>query len=306
MESFQYRLKRLILFVQPDCMRFLLLWLLMSVTCTGCFRRFVLSEKQLRAWSASQPVKPVYFTIQNDSVSLFCATAGADTLPPLLLIHGAPGAWYGSRAMLTDSALLKHFQVIAVDRPGYNKSKFNGKRKAVTGIETQAVAINEAIRLNHSQRPGIILGNSYGGPIAAKIVIDHPDEFYHLVMLAPSIDPAREKFWWFHPYIRKGPVKWMLPRFMRNATDEKFAHVKELEKILPLWHKIQVPVTVIQGDADRIVDPANLNFARRQLSGGQANFILLHGAGHLIRWQYPGLVSKILLEAAAGVPEKNH
>src|ERR1700755_1565884 len=102
----------------------LLLYVTMAIVFSGCFRRFVMTENQVKEYYKNKPVKPLYFTIQNDSVTLFCATTGAATLPPLLLIHGAPGAWYGNRNLLDDPALQKHFQVISVDRLGYDKSEF--------------------------------------------------------------------------------------------------------------------------------------------------------------------------------------
>jgi len=255
-----------------------------------------MTEKQISDYYKNKPVKPVYFTIQNDSVLLFCATTGADTLPPLLLIHGAPGAWYGSRNLLDDPILQQHFHIIAIDRLGYDKSEFKGSRQAVTSIETQAIAIHEALRLNRSFKTGIVLGSSYGAPIAAKMALMYPGQFHHLVMLAPAIDPDKEKFWWFHPYIRGGPVYWILPRFMRRATDEKFAHVEELKKLLPFWSTLTVPVTVVQGGADDIVDPANFEFAKKQLAGKAAEFIFLPDSRHLIRFQHPEVVRAILLK----------
>jgi pimeloyl-ACP methyl ester carboxylesterase len=269
----------------------------LGVSCTGCFSRFVMTEKELKKYYKDKP-QPTYFTIQNDSVKLFCATAGADTLPPLLLVHGAPGAWYGSRIFLEDSILKQHYHIIAIDRLGYNKSRFKNKRRAVPSITTQAIAIHEALRLNRSFRTGVVLGSSYGGPIAAKISVLYPNDFHHLVMLAPAIDPAKEKFWWFNPWVHHGPLRWIMPRFINHATDEKYAHVAELNKLLPDWKKISMPVTVVQGDADKIVDPANLEFAKQQLQGKQAEFILLHNAGHLIRWQRPDIVRAILLKQA--------
>jgi len=276
---------------------FLSLILIVSFACTGCFRRFVQSNKQLKAYFKDQPVKPTYFTIQNDSVQLFCAVAGAGTLPPLLIVHGAPGAWYGSRNLLTDSIILTHFQVISVDRPGYDKSRFKGRRKAVTSIDIQAVAVHEALRLNRSGKKGIIMGSSYGGPIAAKIAIEHPGEFYHVLLLAAAIDPDHEKFWWFNKYVHHGPLKWLLPHFFKSATDEKYAHVKELQKLLPFWSKLTVPVTALQGEADHIVSPVNLEFARKVLTGKNATFILLPGVDHLIRWQKADLVRELILNA---------
>src|SRR5438876_10307528 len=102
--------------------RFIFL-LFITFYCTGCFNRFAMTEKELRTYYKNKP-QPGYHTIQNDSVRLFCATAGADTLPPLLLIHGAPGAWYGSRNFLADPVLQQHYHMIAIDRLGYNKSRF--------------------------------------------------------------------------------------------------------------------------------------------------------------------------------------
>jgi pimeloyl-ACP methyl ester carboxylesterase len=276
----------------------LILLFFIGFSCTGCFTRFVMTEKELKRYYKDKP-QPTYFTIQNDSVTLFCATSGADTLPPLLLVHGAPGAWYGNRSLLDDSALQKLYHIISVDRPGYNKSRFRNKRRAVPSITTQAIAIHEALRLNRSFKTGVVLGSSYGAAIAAKISVLYPANFHHLVMLAPAIDPQKEKFWWFNPWIHHGPLRWVLPRFVNHASDEKYAHVDELNKLLPDWNRISMPVTVIQGDADKIIDPANLDFAKRQLQGKQAEFILLHGTGHRVRWQRPDIVKAILLKQAA-------
>jgi pimeloyl-ACP methyl ester carboxylesterase len=282
-------------------MRLLCLIIIVLFTCSGCFRRFMQTDKQIRAYYKDKSVKPAYFTVENDSVKLFCAVSGADTLPPLLVVHGAPGAWYGSRNLLADSIITSYFQVITVDRPGYNKSTFRRSRKAVTSIALQASIIYEALRLNHSYKKGVVMGSSYGGPIAAMIAINHPERFYHLLLLAAAIDPNKEKFWWFNKYVHHGPLKWMLPHFFKTATDEKYAHVKELRGMEPLWSQLTVPVTALQGDADRIVDPANLDFAKKVLSGKNAEFILIPGADHLIRWQHAGLVRSLLIRQPVNI-----
>jgi pimeloyl-ACP methyl ester carboxylesterase len=84
------------------------------------------------------------------------------------------------------------------------------------------------------------------------------------------------------------------------ATDEKFAHVEELQKMLRDWSKLSMPVTVVQGGSDDIVDPANFEFAKKQLQGKNAEFIYLPHAGHLIRWQHPAMVRSILLKGQEG------
>lgn len=281
-------------------MRCIAILFIIALTVSGCFSRWVMTEKEINEYYAGRP-KPVFFTIQNDSVKLFCATTGPDTLPALLLIHGAPGAWYGSRSMLDDTILQKKFHIIAVDRLGYDKSRFRNKRRAITSIDMQAVAIQEALRLNKSREKGIVLGSSYGGPIALQLALLRPEKFYHLFMLAPAIDPDKEKFWWFHKYIRRGPVHWFMPRFLKTATDEKFSHIRELRKLQPLWQHLSIPVTVIQGGSDKIVDPSNLDYARKQLEGKDAEFIYVPEAGHMLRFGQSKLIREVLLKAVDSV-----
>jgi len=255
-----------------------------------------MSEKEIRRHYEGKAIKPTYFTIKNDSVELFCATTGNDTLPPLLLIHGAPGAWYSGMGILDDSDLQKKYQIIAVDRPGYHNSKFKGKKRAVTSIETQAIAIHEAMRLNRSHAKGILYGTSYGAPIAAEMALLYPNQFTHLVMVGGAIDPDNEKFWWFHKFARGTVVRLFLPRFINTATDEKFAHVDELKKLLPRWKEINLPVTVLQGSEDEIVPVANFQFAKKEFEGKQAEFILVPGSGHLVRRSHPEVIKRVLLK----------
>ncbi|HEY0679154.1 MAG TPA: alpha/beta hydrolase [Chitinophagaceae bacterium] len=285
-------------------MRLSLFPILISITIlnSGCFTRWVMSEKEIRQHYAQKTSKPVYFTIMNDSVELFCAATGSDTLPPLILIHGAPGGWFSNIGMLDDPELQKQFHIIAVDRPGYRKSKFRDKKYPQTSIELQATAIQEALRLNRSGKKGVLYGNSYGAPIALKIAADHPDEFYHLVLTAGAFDPDNEKFWWFHRFSRGLFVRLSMPRFINTATNEKFAHTNELKKLLPYWSKITIPVTVIQGTEDHIVPVANFEFARRQLTNTKAEFILIEGAGHLVRRSHPDVIRRAILQRVQPEP----
>ncbi|HEX6181778.1 MAG TPA: hypothetical protein VFZ47_11080, partial [Chitinophagaceae bacterium] len=71
-------------------MRLYIVLFVIAVCCNSCFTRWVMTDKEIKQHYANKPVKPVFFTIKNDSVELFCATTGSDTLPPLLIIHGAP------------------------------------------------------------------------------------------------------------------------------------------------------------------------------------------------------------------------
>jgi pimeloyl-ACP methyl ester carboxylesterase len=126
--------------------------------------------------------------------------------------------------------------------------------------------------------------------------LKYPSEFDHLLMVGGAIDPTNEKFWWFHKYARGPIVRLFLPRFINTATDEKFAHIDELNQLLPYWKDINIPITVLQGSNDNIVPIANFDFAKEQLKGKQAEFIMIPGAGHLVRRSHPHLIKEVLMQ----------
>ncbi|OIN61290.1 alpha/beta hydrolase [Arsenicibacter rosenii] len=262
-----------------------------------------MTEREIREHYAGRPLKPTFYTIDTDTSRLFVAATGADTLPPLLLIHGAPGAWYGYIRMLDDTLLSKQYHVISVDRPGYHKSRISGpwrKRRKQYTLGWQANTIAQALRLNHSGKPATVLGRSYGAPVAARLAADYPAQISQLFLVSPAIDPDAEKFYWFSTWGKFPLIQAFLPKFLNIATHEKFTHADELRKLLPSWSQIQAPVTVMQGGRDWIINACNFDFAKCVLDGKPANFIFLPEAGHLITNSHAELVRSLLLTPSAG------
>ncbi|MEZ4902560.1 MAG: alpha/beta hydrolase [Spirosomataceae bacterium] len=276
----------------------------LSLCLCSCFRSWRKSDREIREHYANRSIKPTFYTIQNDSLKLFVATMGADTLPPLLLIHGAPGAWYGYLNMLDDSVLQKSFHIISIDRLGYHYSGLR-KKRVVTSIETHAKAAGLALSLNHSHKKGVVLGRSYGAPIAGQLAILQPQHFDKLMMIAPAIDPEREKFWWFSKPARWWIIRMWLPRQLNVATFEKFAHAKELKKLQKQWIHLKVPATIVQGGQDWIVDPKNMDFARRELFQ-EANFIYIPEASHFITSTHEGLLRELIIQPFQSHPAKGY
>ncbi len=264
---------------------------------TGCFRNHVMTERRVARHYKSKPVKPTFHTIENDSVKLYYASVGADSLPVLLLIHGAPGGWFGYMNMLDDTLLQKHFRIVAVDRLGYGKSRWKNLR-AVTSIQKQAAGLRMALEQISPQAPVILVGRSYGAAIAAQVALDSPEKISHLFMIAPPIDPEKEKIFWFAKAARLRVVQWFLPRSFAVATAEKFSHAAELREMKPHWQNLNVPVTILQGGKDWIADPTNLDFARKYITCKKARFFFLPSAGHYITETHVGIVKRAVMEAA--------
>lgn len=276
-------------------LKFIAIFLTLSTLFVSCFSRWILTEKELKAHYATKISKPLFHIIENDSTKLHYVTFGADTAQPVLFIHGAPGSWDGYINLLDDSLLQHNFHLISVDRPGYGKSQKRPKKK-VYSLEEQARSIILALKSNHSNKKAIIIGRSYGAPVAAKLAAMFPDKIEKIVLLSPAIDPDTEKFWWFSKFGKVFLVRWFLPERMNTATDEKYAHIKELKILKNDWKKIQSEVTVMAGGKDWIVDTTNFSYAKKMLIGKNAKFIFIPESGHLISSSRPDLVKKELFK----------
>ena len=250
----------------------------------------------MRKHYALKDVKPDIKVIKNDTLSLCIASIGADTLPMLLLIHGAPGSLWGYMNLMDDTDLQKYFHIVSVDRVGYGKSRLK-KRRFVTSIETQANALLPVFELNHSDQKVIVLGRSYGAPIAAKLASMVPEKVKELIMVSPVIDPEKEKFYWFSKWGRNSLIQLFLPGDFNTATAEKYSHSDELKKLLPVWESLYIPTTVIQGGNDWIADPSNIDFAKKHIKSKRAQYIFLYNAGHMITYTHATMIKEMLLRS---------
>ncbi len=224
------------------------------------FRR---SDKELTDIFRERNINASIHYYSSHGRTLRYIRSGEDSLPVLLMLHGSPGSvsYYGGR--LADSSIRKTFKVLAVDRPGYGYSGFGNPEPS---IERQAAMIRPLLDSLHlSTRPIIIVAGSYGASVACRLAIDYPALVDGLVLTGPALGPGRESYYWFTPIIEHGAIRWFIPRLFKSANTEKVHHKEELERMLPLWKKIRVPVAYLQGEEDNIVDTSNAGFAREYL-----------------------------------------
>ncbi len=207
--------------------------------------------------------------------------AGNDSLPTLLFLHGSPGSMSYYSRRYTDSVLHGHFRMYAVDRPGYG---YSGLGDPEPSIQKQAEMIRPLLdSLNKAKHPIIIVGSSYGASIASRLAMDYPELVDGLVLTGPAIGPGRETYFGITPFIEHWSVRWFIPRIFRSANTEKVHHKEELEKMLPYWKNIRVPVSYLQGADDDIVDTSNAGFAREHLVNVPSLDIkFLKGRKHLL------------------------
>ena len=248
-----------------------------------------MSDKKVTEYYTQKPPMPLFSYSDTLDRKIYYARTQPTDKPLLLLIHGAPGAWFGYKEFLNDGLLLTKYQIIVPDRAGYNKS---GEKEL--SIAQQAILLKPLISGKKYSKI-VVLGRSYGAAIAARLTMDNPDLVSKLVLIAPACDPAKEKFWWFSKPVNTKFVRFFLPKYANRASDEKFAHRAELKKLLPDWQKIKCSVTILQGGKDWIINPENGSFVDSVLINAPKKFIFLPENGHLITLERYELVREILL-----------
>ncbi len=258
---------------------------------------YIKSDSELTEHYKNATVKPVYRqSAFHDRNQHYAVLSQSDTLPLLVMVHGAPGAWYGYLNLTDDSLLQKHFKIVAVDRLGYGKS---GYGKEELSVELQGAAIKQIIeKENTSGKKVFLLGRSYGAPITAWLAINYPQKFEKLLMVSPVIDPEKEKFYWFSNIGKSSLVQWALPEMLNVATKEKFSHQREMQKMLPKWEKLCTPTYVLVGEDDVVADTANYSFAKKHITNCTAVFMKLPKTGHQITHQQPELIKELLLQTS--------
>lgn len=221
------------------------------------------------------------------------AWTGDPANPPLIFVHGSPGSWNGWVEFLLNESLQKHFQVIAVDRPGYGGS---GAGETEPSLKNQAEDVLEVLKQNTSGRPAILVGHSYGGAVIAQMAMDQPTKVRGLIFVASSVDPELEHTKWYQIPAGWWPLRHLIPTDLRVCNEEILALKPALEAARLRWVQIQARVISIQGSADSLVPPENQDFILQHTPPDQ---LLLRkrviGMNHFVPWEHPELI----LEAIA-------
>ncbi|KAK4487302.1 hypothetical protein RD792_006088, partial [Penstemon davidsonii] len=105
--------------------------------------------------------------------------------PTLVMVHGY-GASQGFFFRNFD-ALAKHFKVIAIDQLGWGgSSRPDFTCKSTQETEDWFIDSFEEWRKAKNLSNFILLGHSFGGYVAAKYALKHPEHIQHLILVGPA------------------------------------------------------------------------------------------------------------------------
>jgi pimeloyl-ACP methyl ester carboxylesterase len=214
--------------------------------------------------------------------------------PLVVFIHGSPGNWRGWADYLIDPELTERAELVAVDRPGFGGS---GAGAVERSLVQQARDISPLLDKVAPGRRVVLVGHSFGGPLAVRLAMDYGSRVTDLVILAGSIDPAMEHTAWYQ-YPADWPViSWILPDALVVTNREIRALKDELVDMLPLWPRVTQRVTVMQGGKDNLVPQENADFAQKMLTRATSvNIVRIPEMNHFLPWTRYAQVKAVILE----------
>ena len=286
-----------------------------------------------RARQAEAAHPPTGRFVEVDGVRLHYVERGEGQ--PLVLFHGnGTMAEDFALARIVERAAA-HYRVIAFDRPGFGYSE--RPRDRVWTPSAQARLFQQAFEQLGIERP-VVVGHSWGTLVALALALDFPRALKSIVLLSGYYFPSLRKEVPFlsipaipvigdilrhtlspllgrlmapaairkafapspvPPSFEDFPVELSLrPSQLRASAEETALMVPAAALLARRYGELRVPVVLLSGTGDRIVDVhAQTERLGREL--GKASLTTVEGAGHMIHHIAPNRVMAAIDQAAA-------
>lgn len=260
--------------------------------------------------------------VDSGGVKIYYVTAGKG--PLVVLLHGFPDFHYTWRDQMPE--LAKHFQTVAIDLRGYNKSD---QPKGVENYAIEKLVGDVAAVLKHFKcDKATIVGHDWGGFIAWTFAMTHPEQTDRLVILnlphpkglmrELAYNPQQQKnsqyarnfqkenaaktvtpemlVWWvkqpedrkkYLEALRRSSMEGMLNYYKANYPKEPY---KDDQKFPP----VKCPVLMFHGLKDTALLPDALNGTWQWLEK-DLTLVTIPEAGHFVHRDAPEKVTKTMV-----------
>jgi len=232
--------------------------------------------------------------------------SGDPTKPAILFVHGSPGDWSAFWQYMVVTELKEKAHLISVDRPGWGDSKCEtkqGERCFLPLLKEQSKYYAQLLKKLDEQNnhQGIILvGWSLGGPMIGQLALDYPEYIKGLIFIASPFDPQLSQPKWYNWLSQS--LAWFVPKRLENSNDEMMPLAKQLTEMKPQWASIDVPIWVIQGSIDDLVNRDNFDYARKFFASKHAKFIEVETSGHFVMYERMSVVIDSIRTALEKLP----
>ena len=233
--------------------------------------------------------------------------AGDPTAPALVLLHGIGSS--GDAFLAQVPAFADRWHLLAPDAPGYGESDDPAAAPGIDGFADAVVGLLDDAGIGRS----VVLGVSWGGVIATRLALRHPDRLRALVLADTSrgsgFDPERAAMMAERAaQYATDPVSFVRDRTPLLVADTTPASVvADIASIMdracrmpgygyaaaslgetdhrPDLGRIHVPTLVVVGEHDRICPPADSRLLADGIPG--ALYVEVPDSGHLPNQECP-------------------
>lgn len=212
----------------------------------------------------------------------------------IVFLHGTPAdanAWNRLRKRADE---IDAGELVVVDRIGFGNSTRQDELSLVGHAESVAPLLEPV-----NARKAIVVGHSYGGPIALRLAVDFPDKVGAVVLVAGACDATMDDAQWFRRLING--VRLVVPEPWERGNQELFALTDENQKMRPMLGRVTCPVFVVHGTWDGVCPhDSTVAYLRSELSGAaKVEVVSLKRAGHNLHLHHLGEVIDAINAAAA-------
>jgi 2-hydroxy-6-oxo-octa-2,4-dienoate hydrolase len=171
-------------------------------------------------------------TVDADGIKTNYLEAGGG--PPVVLVHGSgPGVTAYANWRLNIFALANHFHVYAPDMAGFGFSDKPGGYGMRLWLR-QLVGFLDAVGLDRVS----LVGNSFGGGLAIRVAVEHPDRVDRLVLMGSAgvgfaITEGLDAVWGYQPSVEN--MRRIMDYFAydRTLVSDELAEVRYRASIEP-------------------------------------------------------------------------
>ncbi|MCF6182688.1 alpha/beta fold hydrolase [Lutibacter sp.] len=206
----------------------------------------------------------------------------------IVFIHGSIGSALDFKKYMLDSILRKKSNLITYDRIGYGIYQTGNVQESIA-FEKEML---EDLTRNLNPKKTILVGYSYGGPIAMA----SKKKYKKIILLAPAMYSSEEKMPWLLNFYKWKITRWLVPKTWQAASKEKLSHKADLQYFEKLWNENPSTIICIQGADDWIVPYQNSLLLQQQISPEKFKLVTLKNAGHGLVWTNFKEIKQVLIQ----------